>query len=355
MLTIRCNNCSKSYKLPTDKLPQGKKFALPCPNCKAKITVDLREPAPTMNLTRTRRSFKPGGLKKKFTRKNGKSQPELSGIALKKKILNSVEELPSMPQVVEKAKKVMASRTSGIKELTRVIETDQAIASRMIKLANSAFYGLSGKVTTVMKANTMLGQQTLREVITTAGYSKLMDHTLVGYGYASGDLWRHSIAVGLGARIIAEIKKVEDTDAAYLAGLIHDSGKIVLDPYIMERKAQFKQFLKDESLTFLKAERHLLGFDHAHIASAICKKWNIPDEIAKAVRYHHTPAFSESNTLSYIVHLADQIAKSGGLGYEEDDYLAEIEAGVLEFLGLSQNAVQMISSKIIETMLKFQD
>ncbi len=355
MVTIRCQNCSKSYKIPTDKLPQGKKFALPCPNCKARIPIDLRKPVSNTSLRRTGRPIKPNGFKRKFAPKNGKTQPQLTGIALKKKILASIDELPPMPQVVEKAKKVMAQKTSGIKELTRVIETDQAIASRMIKLANSAFYGLSGKITTVMKANTMLGQQTLREVITTAGYSKLMDQTLDGYGYASGDLWRHSIAVGLGARIIAEIKKFDDTDAAYLAGLMHDSGKIVLDPFILERKAQFSSFLEDESLTFLKAERHLLGFDHAHIASAICNKWNVPDEIAKAVRYHHTPSFSERNTLAHIVHLADQIATSGGLGYEEDDYLAEIEEGVLEFLGLSQNAVQMISSKIIETMLKFQD
>jgi len=332
----------------------GKKIMIPCPNCKSRITIEPDNNDSVSPANGKNRMPIQNRLLAKNRTASMKNKP-LNGIALRNKILKSIRDLPPMPQVISKAQEVMANPTSGIKELTQVIETDQAIASRMVKLANSAYYGLSGKVATVQKATTMLGQQTLREVLMTAGYAKLLDKTLNGYGYASGDLWRHAMAVGVGSRIIADMKQVEDTDEAYLAGLIHDSGKLVLDPYIVKRRSAFDRFLEDESRTFLDAEKHLFGFDHADIASDICLKWKVPGTVTSAVRYHHCPTKSGDTALAYVIHLADQIARSGGLGYGDDDYIYQVEEGVINFLELSQSDIQKISAKVIESMLKFQD
>lgn len=357
-LTITCQSCAKSYRIPVEKIPKKSKFALPCPNCKSHIVIDL---AAKLAQTASEPST-PGASQPLFQRtpkerpqKTVESKKPLTGEELKRRILKTVDELPPMPQVVMKAQEIMADATAGIQELTRVIETDQGIASKMIKLANSAYYGLSGKVATVQKATMMLGQQTLKEVLLTVGYSKLMDQSLDGYDFAAGDLWRHSIAVGVSARIIADMKKTGDQSEVYLAGLIHDSGKLILNPYIIQLKPAFDKFMADESATFLNAEKRIFGFDHADIASDVCRKWHVPDAIAAAVRHHHAPSKSNGNSMSYIIHLADQIARTAGLGYGSDDYLYDVEAGTLEFLELDQTVIMEISAKVIETLLKFQD
>ena len=348
MITITCQSCSKVYRIPSEKLPKGKKFAIPCPNCKSPIRIDPIPipPAPEPPARTKIVSNRPSPQKTK---------KPLTGLALKKKVLESVKDLPPMPHIVLKAQEIMANPNSGIRELTKIIQTDQAIAGRMIKLANSAFYGLSGKVANVQKAITMLGQQTLREILLTAGYAGLLDKTLKGYGYATGDLWRHSIAVGIGAKIIADTVSQENASEAYLAGLIHDSGKLILDPLIHELRPAFDEYLADESRTFLNAERQLLGFDHADIAFDVCRKWHVPEATATAVRFHHRPLTSSANTLAHIIHLSDFIARTGGLGYGDEDHMYLVEEGTIEHLKLDANAVQKISAKVIEAMLQFQD
>lgn len=284
-----------------------------------------------------------------------KSKAHPTGTLLKHQILRNVDHLPSMPQVIFKAQEIIENPEAGVQELSKIIETDQAVVTKMLKLANSAYYGLSGKVSTVKKAITLLGIQTLKELLITVGYAKLLDQKLDGYGYSSGDLWRHAIAVGLGSKIIAAKRRIGDAGEAYMAGLIHDAGKLILDPYIMERRQDFTRIMEEESQTFLNAERIVLGFDHADIAFQVCRKWRVPDTISRAVQYHHAPSQSDGDRLSYIVHMADCIAKSAGLGYGRDDHLYVPEEGAVDNLGLTQAAIAEIASEVITAMLAFQD
>ena len=331
-MTITCESCGKTYRIPAEKLPQVKQRGILCPNCKARMS--FRRTAPGQAAQDT--------------------APNKSG-TLKKEIVETIKGLPSMPQIILKAQEIIANPDAGIRELTKVIEKDQAVSARMVKLANSAYYGLSGKIGTIHKAITMLGQKTLREVLLTIGYSGLLDRNLKGYGYESGDLWRHSIAVGIGARITAEIKGYDEPSEAYLAGLIHDAGKLVLDPYILKMKKDFDAFLSDESQTYLNAERSIFGFDHADIAADVCRKWHVPPAISMAVRFHHAPSESKENVLAYIVHLADQVARTGGLGYGDDDYLYLLEDGTLDYLQLDLKSVSDISAQVIENLIHFQN
>ena len=125
--------------------------------------------------------------------------------------------------------------------------------------------------------------------------------------------------------------------------------------YIVKMKDRFDAFLASESQTFLAAERHIFGFDHADIAAEVCRKWHVPPAISTAVRYHHSPSRSNGTTLAYTVHLADQIARSSGLGYGDDDYMHLLEDGTLDHLHLDHKAVSRISAQVIEALLHFQD
>ena len=269
---------------------------------------------------------------------------------LTKKILRDVKDLPPMPQVVLKAQQMMADPDLDVKGLASLIETDQAIAIKVLRFANSAFYGLSGKVASIQQALVVLGYKTLGQILTIAGFSTFMGKNLPGYGFESEDFMRHSLAVALSSEIIAGKIDPNAANEAHTAGLIHDIGKIILDKYIVENKEIFKTFLENEQRTFLSAEKHIVGFDHAEIAYEICKKWNIPAAMTQAIKYHHYPSSSQGDVLSYILHLADYIATKCGGGYDSDDFLYQLEEGTLNFLSIRHEDVRNIMAEIIESM-----
>jgi putative nucleotidyltransferase with HDIG domain len=271
------------------------------------------------------------------------------------RILAGVDKIPPMPQVVFKAQKILADPDSSTNELASLLETDQAIAAKVLKMANSAFYGMRGKVASVKHASLVLGYRNLGEIITAAGIQKTLEKKLPGYGLESEDLWRHSLSVALGSKIIAERKNPDLEMVGYTAGLIHDIGKIILDPYVLEQKDAFDSILVGEQQTFLDAERQLLGFDHAEIAAEICEKWGIPETISSAIRYHHSPTTALEVELAFILHMADYISLISGDGDEGDKFLYELEDGTMDFLDLDQDDAGDLTLEIAESVANMLD
>ncbi|MCK5486120.1 MAG: HDOD domain-containing protein, partial [Desulfobacterales bacterium] len=273
-------------------------------------------------------------------------------LSLKSKILRSLVELPPMPNIILKAREIMEDPDSSLKELSGVIEHDQAIVARVLALANSVYYGLSGLVSSIQHASILLGQKTLGELITIAASSRLLSKKLEGYQLDPGDLWKHSLAVALGSRIIAEKKNVELVEDAFIAGLLHDAGKIILDPFVLERKKEFKKFQKTGKQTFIEAEKKILGFDHAEVMSRAARFWRYPETQSTAIRYHHYPLRSRNSELAFIVHLADFAAKEAGFDSEATSSLSEIDPQTLTILGLQKEEINAISAEIFASVEK---
>jgi len=273
-------------------------------------------------------------------------QKKVGNEALRKRILDAVAHLPPMPQIAHKARAIMSNPSSSFKDLAIVLVTDQVIASRVLKLANSAYFGLSGKVSSIQYASVVLGQKTLAELITVAAASTLMDQALKGYGLKAGELWKHSLAVAYGSRFIARNINSRLEDDAFSAGLIHDVGKLVLDSYIFEKKQVFDRLIGDGQETFLRAEKQTLGFDHAEIASEVCDQWNMPENLAGAIRHHHDPSRSQGNELAYIVYLADVLAIKSQTGRETETLSYEIDDEVVRFLKFTREDMAQILAQV---------
>jgi len=353
-MKIECPDCRKAYKIPDEKIPFGKKFAVSCLACKKRIVIDLRSEAKPNKPPQPPKSEKKAQAAEPAPEPSfGKKQP--SGIKLKYGILRTLDDLPAMPHVVQKAQGIMARPDSNIKELARVIELEQAIATRVLKLANSAYYGLSGKVSSVQHASVLLGYKALGDLISVAGISNLMSKDLKGYQLDSGDLWRHSIAVAFGSRIIANRKDTEFGNVAFFAGLIHDAGKLILDPYVYERKDTFDEFMADNENTFVNAEKTILGFDHSEIASELCQKWKIPNDQRIAIKFHHNPSKSNGNELAFILHMADYIAMINGYGTDANGEQYWTEDGVMDFLDLREEDVEYIKKDVQESVEKMSE
>lgn len=341
-MKIDCPSCQKSYNIPDEKLPMGKKVSFPCPNCKEKIKLDLRSKGKESDAV----AAEPSAPVK---------QEDVD--ALKARILKTLDDLPAMPQVVIKAREVIANVDSGVNDVVKILETDQAITTRILKVANSAYYGMSGKISTIKHASVILGYKVIGELITLASSSGLLDRELGGYGLGSGALWTHSLSVAIGSRILAARKNPSLEDTSFSAGLIHDAGKLVLDQYVMERKEDFEEIMEHGQVTFMTAENKIFGFNHAEMGFDVCDRWSIPDDIATAIKYHHAPSRSDNNDLAYIIHMADaivnmadELAKMGGMGAGIEAVMYMLDDKAMEFLGLKEEDVKPIIEEIEQSV-----
>jgi HD-like signal output (HDOD) protein len=345
IMNVACSSCKSTYNLPDNRLPKDRVVSFPCPSCKHKIKLDLRAPEETAsdNEGTDRLIFKP---------LDTSCETNLSTDDLKKKIINKVKDLPPMPKVLFKAREIMSDPKSGFKEIAKVIETDQAIAARILKVANSAYYGLSGMVNSIHQASVVLGYQTLEQVITLVSSSSLLGKQLKGYGLQAGALWRHSLAVALGSRLIAQKRSPSIEGDAFSVGLIHDAGKLALDAHIIQRKEQIQAFLNENPNSFLEAERHVLGFDHTEIAFDLCQKWKLPESHAEAMRFHHTPNLAADSQLAYIVHTANYLAIQAGLGTGPEFDNEPLNDAATQVLNLKDADLEEISSEMVSAVEK---
>ncbi len=354
MIKIKCPNCPKVLVIPEEHLPKDKTIVFPCPDCKGTIKFNLSsKPAKDDAATPEIKAKKHAA---DDTPTPGiKTKEHLTGDALKNEILNTVKDLPPMPQTVLKAREIMADPKSGFQDLAKILEVDQAIAAKILKMANSSYYGLRGNVTSIQKAAVVLGHKTLGELITMGGISTLLAHRLEGYGLDAGDIWKHGLAVAFGAKIIAERIAPKLANDAFTSGLLHDSGKLILDEYIVERWQSFEEIMSDGQHTFLDAEKTVLELSHPEIASEVCKAWKIPEPLTLAIRYHHHPSQSNGSKLAYIVHVADAIAMMTGLGIGIDGTLYQMEEKAMNFLGLKEEDLADIMGTVLVTTKKITE
>jgi putative nucleotidyltransferase with HDIG domain len=243
----------------------------------------------------------------------------VSGRELIREIISNTTSLPVMPEVMIKVQKLIKHPAVSPAQLAQVIETDPAMVAGILKVANSAYYGFRGKVSTIQHASALFGTRRLAELITAMSAGSVLCQAMDGYGFAAGDLWRHSIAVACTASEIAAALDTDSLDSAYMAGLLHDIGKIILDPFVRERKVLFDQYHATHPERCIQdAERDILEFDHAVIAAILCEKWNLPRPISFAIRHHHHPSSAGDHQLSYIIHLADLITLTTDMGASDD-------------------------------------
>jgi HD-like signal output (HDOD) protein len=346
-MKITCESCGKMYNIPDERIPKDKKISFPCPSCKKTIHIDLRP----SNLSEEGPQSR--------TKKAGPSievERDLpTGEILKKIILNRLTELPPMPQVMFKAREIMNDPTSSFKALADILEKDQAMATRVLRLSNSAYYGLAGKVTSVQHAAVLLGYKTVGEVVQMASSSKLLGDSLEGYKLNSGDLWKHSLAVAIASRLIAVKGHRDLENDAFAAGLIHDAGKIVLNKYVLERTVEFEEYMTDQNKSFLEAEKEILGFDHSEIAEGMCDIWKMPKSLTSAISFHHNPSSSNDNLLAKIVHVADALALMSGIGAGVDGMLYKMDTRAQDALGLSEEGLQAILEETVESVEKITE
>jgi len=258
-------------------------------------------------------------------------------------LVQRVNDLPMLPDVALRVARASADDGLGTGDVAKLIATDQAFTSRVLKLANSAAYGRSGTIGRLTDAVNLLGLNTIRGLALAASTYDLLRRELPGYALTEGELWRHSISCALCATEISRIKQLPGCELVYVGGLLLDIGKVILNTYTTESFEQILELALSRNVPFLEAERAILGFDHAEVGARVVEKWGLPRELADAIQYHHGPSMApEPTTLGCIVHLADIVCLTLGLGVGGDGLLYALDPVALEWLHIQQSDVELI-------------
>jgi HD-like signal output (HDOD) protein len=234
----------------------------------------------------------------------------------RKKVEKIINLLPPIPAVMTELMQAIKTDTD-LRTLGRIIAKDPSMSVNILKVANSAFYRLSYKVTTVEHAARLLGTREITSVCVSCGVSASLKPPK---GIPSMNLtafWKHSVITGLIARVLNERFNLGDSHNVYLAGLIHDVGKIVLDRSIHEAYNKILDVAYNESIPVIDAEIRVIGESHASVGGWLMEKWRLPSVFADAVNYHHSVINSppESRTLVAAISLADQLAWIKDFGF----------------------------------------
>ncbi|MBI5092305.1 MAG: HDOD domain-containing protein [Candidatus Hydrogenedentes bacterium] len=259
-----------------------------------------------------------------------------------KAVVARIRSLPPVPHVYAKLCEALKSSEYSIADVGRVIEMDLAMTAKILQVANSAFFGLRRQVATATQAASLLGLNTINALVLTTGLFAPIEGSKLPRGFSINALWEHSMIVGWYARSVclAENTSSELAGDAYTAGLLHDTGKLVLASAYTEEYAHVYDHSVVNAIPLHDAEKQVLGCTHAEVGAYLLGIWGLPHAIIESVAYHHRPADSVGTSFAPLtaVHAADVLAF--GLQKEPADYPAPaMDMAYLGRLGLEGRAV----------------
>jgi putative nucleotidyltransferase with HDIG domain len=232
----------------------------------------------------------------------------------RREILHKSDLIPPLPELVVRLLALLNKKDTEPKELEAHLQNDQVLVAKMLAMVNSPFYGLNRSVTNIRDAIMVLGFRGLRSLILASSTSKFLAADFSCYGHDTRGLWKHALAVGTGARSIATFCEFEPDirEELFVAGLLHDVGKMLIAPYLNEQKADVASF----SGTLIELELDVVGLDHTEAGALVAASWNLSNLVQEMIKHHHDEGTQEENAQQVaVVRLADAFAHRGSIGY----------------------------------------
>ena len=259
---------------------------------------------------------------------------------IKAKIISKMHDIKSFPQFVMETMRKLNDPESNAADVAKSLSRDEGLVLRVLKLANSAAYGMTRNISNISEAIALLGYKSVSNIILAATVYSAMDKGLSGYALDRGELWRHSLMVAYTSRYLAKITGKVGTEDAYVGGLLHDIGKVILNDYVRFGYGIIVKMVEERHMPFTEAEWEVLGFDHAMIGEILVEKWDMPEAYRIAVAYHHKPNELPEDKLEHqplldVVTVANTICLMLGIGLGADGLQAYMFPEPLERLGIT--------------------
>jgi putative nucleotidyltransferase with HDIG domain len=262
-------------------------------------------------------------------------------------ITKNIQSLPTLPTVYGVMTRAMENPLISNEKIAEIISADQSTAFKILKVANSPFYGFRGKIDTVTKAILYLGLNEVKDIVLSLSVTGMFSGSKNTGHLDPKELWAHSIAVGILARMIAQAHGIREVENYFLAGILHDIGKLVLLKYAPNEYKQALSLISQKKCLIREAEIETFGFDHSEIGKILAEKWKLPENIISSIAFHHSGESQNSYDLFItIVHLADCVARLLQLGNPGDTYAPQPNIRVWEKLKLPSKYFLSVSNKI---------
>ena len=261
-------------------------------------------------------------------------------------IVRQIHDLPSLPELVLRVTEMVNNPMTSAKDLGNVIALDQVQTARFLKLVNSAHYGFPSEITKITTAIVILGFNSIKQLLLSTAVFDLFgsDPNHSGHRVA---LMHHTIGTAIASRTIGRYLGYPELEELFVAGLLHDIGKVVMDQYFHEDYLAIIKKTSEEDITFLTAERCLLDFDHTVVGQLLAKHWRLHSKVETIIANHHHPStaglFGQETA---IVHLADILARAKQIGSGGDRVMPDLEPWSWELLGLNSEMLEQILLQI---------
>ena len=267
--------------------------------------------------------------------------------------ITEISHIATLPEITLRIIEIVEDPGSTAQDLHKIISNDPALCSRILKVVNSAFYGLPRQIGSINRAIVLLGLNAVKNIAIAASLTKLYRGGELCARFSAKSLWIHSIATAACAKLVCDELKLSMSDEAFLAGLIHDIGIMV---EVQAMRHELLQVFEEMSFDndgvptsdMREAERRLLGADHEGFGAGLCEAWKFPKAFTLVTRHHHDPFQlpADDRVLTCIIYVADHIVAECDYGFRTDLETLDIDPKILQHIGLSSEQVASVRSKL---------
>ena len=249
-----------------------------------------------------------------------------------KTVISNIRNLPTPPVVFHQIQKVINDPNVSAAQVASILAEDPAMSAKVLRLTNSAFYGLSKEIESVKQAVVIVGFEAIKNLVLSASVLDMFKGKNIDQEYQD-KFWRHSLSTAFCCRLLArKLRKngIVDPDSAFSAGLLHDVGKLIICCFLESEHAKFlEERNKDQKSLDIEIEERVLGYTHAQIGGFLAVQWKIPHKLTEAISYHHQPNESaEDNQIAQVVYLGNYISKKTFYDNSELQMVGEIDPAI---------------------------
>ncbi len=251
-----------------------------------------------------------------------------------KSLVNHIYRLPTLPTTVAQLIDLIDKPGTSARQLGQMISGDQVLTAQVLKLANSAYYGFPRQIRTIPLAIVILGFETLKNMLLSVSIIDRFSHFKEGLRFDFSLFWQHTLGTAVASRLLARDVKLPLAGEAFVAGLIHDLGKLILSQYFPEEFYRIYRlsFQSREPMYYME-KKGLKGVTHAEVGAWLSERWNLPGNLIQGVRYHHEPgAAPRKAELAAVVHFSDFLIRRRRFGFSGDLSRPRLKREALEIL-----------------------
>ena len=262
------------------------------------------------------------------------------------RVVGQIRDLPTLPEVVLRVTEMVNNPRVSANDIGRIIAHDQVLTARLLKLVNSSYYGFPSEIAEITTAIVILGFNSIKQLLLSTAVFDLFGKDRIE-GFDRVDLLRHTIATAIASRMIGRVMGYSDLEELFVAGLLHDIGKVVMDRYFHEEYREILYRTLEKDVTFHSAEQDVLDCDHTVLGQLLARHWKLPEKLVSIIANHHHPVSAgQYGRETAIVHVADILAKAKRIGSGGDRVMPKLDEWSWELLALHPNTLETILAQL---------